>query len=345
MRQSDPWRLALINALIVTAFYVGIEIVSLLFYPANMGFLVISALVLFLFCLFVFHFTLEKFIYTRIRIIYKLIRRQKDPRSLRKKNKEPLLLANVEKEVEQWTALHREEIEELRRMAVYRREFMGNVSHELKTPIFNIQGYVLTLLDGGLDDTSINRDYLLRTEKSINRLIAIVEDLEAISKLEAGEVKLNMTTFDIVQLSREVLEMLEPKATRTGIHLFLNYQNGKPVMVEADREKIRQVITNLMDNSIKYGAENGRTKISLYDMDESILVEVADNGIGIEEHNLPRLFERFYRTDKARSRDEGGSGLGLAIVKHIIEAHQQTVNVRSTVGLGTTFGFTLKKSR
>ncbi|HRY33300.1 MAG TPA: ATP-binding protein [Bacteroidales bacterium] len=345
MRQSDPWRLALINALIVTSFYVGIEIVSLLFYPVKPGFLVISAIVLLLFCLFIFHFTLEKFIYARIRIIYKLIRRQKDPRSLRKKNKEPLLLENVEKEVEQWTAHHREEIEELRRMAAYRREFMGNVSHELKTPIFNIQGYVLTLLDGGLDDVSINRDYLLRTEKSINRLIAIVEDLEAISKLEAGEVKLNIVTFDIVQLSREVLEMLEPKATRMGIHLFLNYQNGKPVLVEADREKIRQVITNLLDNSIKYAAENGRTKISFYDVDESILVEVADNGIGIEEHNLPRLFERFYRTDKARSRDEGGSGLGLAIVKHIIEAHQQTVNVRSTVGLGTTFGFTLKKSR
>jgi len=203
---------------------------------------------------------------------------------------------------------------------------------------------VLTLLDGGLEDPSINKEYLLRTEKSINRMIAIVEDLETISQLESSELNLNISRFDIINLTREVIEFLEIKSKKRDKAIIFGQNYEKPIMVQADKERIRQVLINLVDNSIKYGnVENGRTKISFFDMDETVLVEVTDNGSGIEAADLPRIFERFYRIDKGRSREQGGSGLGLAIVKHLIEAHDQTINVRSTLGVGTTFAFTLKK--
>ena len=222
---------------------------------------------------------------------------------------------------------------------------MGNVSHELKTPIFNIQGYVLTLLDGGLEDPTINREYLKRTEKSINRMVAIVEDLEEISMLEYGELKLKFTTFNIVELTREVIDFLEIKAQRKSHRIYFDKSYDKPIYVHADKKRIRQVLVNLIDNSIKYAKrEYGKTKISFFDMDENLLLEVTDNGIGIARENIPRLFERFFRTDKARSREEGGTGLGLSIVKHIMEAHHQSVNVRSTPGIGSTFAITLSRS-
>lgn len=215
----------------------------------------------------------------------------------------------------------------------------------MKTPIFNIQGYVLTLLDGGLEDPSINKEYLLRTEKSINRMIAIVEDLETISQLESSELQLNLKKTDILALTREVMEFLEIKARKRNNTVYFGGNYEKPVYILADKERLRQVLINLIDNSIKYGnQEDGSTKISFFDMDENILVEVTDNGNGINEADLPRIFERFYRTDKGRSREQGGSGLGLAIVKHIIEAHDQTIHVRSTQGVGTTFAFTMKKA-
>ena len=208
-----------------------------------------------------------------------------------------------------------------------------------------MQGYVLTLLDGGLEDPSINREYLLRAEKSINRMIAVVEDLEAISQLESGELKLNTTKFDIVSLARDVIEFLEIKSQRKNIDVTISGNIEKPLFVRADKERIRQVFINLIENSIKYNfrQSDANTQISFFDMDENILVEIADNGVGIAQQDLSRIFERFYRTDKGRSREQGGTGLGLAIVKHIIEAHQQTISVRSWPGIGTTFGFTLKK--
>jgi two-component system, OmpR family, phosphate regulon sensor histidine kinase PhoR len=231
----------------------------------------------------------------------------------------------------------------LKKMETFRRDFLGNVSHELKTPIFNIQGYVLTLLDGGLEDKTINREYLLRTEKSIDRMITIVEDLETISKLESGAEKLKIIKFDLLQMTKDVMEFLEMKAKQKNIQISFAANYEKPVFVAADRQQINQVMINLIDNSLKYGNENGKTKISFFDMDENILVEITDDGIGIEKQDVPRIFERFYRTDKSRSREQGGSGLGLAIVKHIIEAHKQTINVRSAIGAGSTFAFTLKK--
>ncbi|MGZ4033539.1 MAG: sensor histidine kinase [Bacteroidia bacterium] len=250
---------------------------------------------------------------------------------------------NLNQEILAWADDRKNEIERLHKLELYRKEFLGNVSHELKTPIFNIQGYVLTLLDGGLEDPSINRNYLERAEKSVDRMITIIDDLEAISQLETGELQIEPEKFDIVALARDVAEAQEMKATAKGIILTLP-EDTKPIFVYADRFRIRQVIVNLIVNSVKYGKEYGETKIRFYDVGENIMIEIADNGIGIGKDHLPRLFERFYRVDKSRSREQGGTGLGLAIVKHIIEAHNQTINVMSTEGAGTVFSFTLKKA-
>ncbi len=225
---------------------------------------------------------------------------------------------------------------------MYRREFLGNVSHELKTPVFNIQGYVLTLLDGGLEDPTINKNYLIRAEKSVDRMITIIDDLEAISQLETGELQIEQERFDIVLLMKDVIDAQEMHATDKGIMLSIQ-DDAKPIFVNADRFRIRQVLVNLIVNSVKYGKEYGETKIRFYDVGDNIRIEISDNGIGIGEEHLPRLFERFYRVDKSRSREQGGTGLGLAIVKHIIEAHSQTINVMSTEEVGTVFSFTLKK--
>ncbi len=250
---------------------------------------------------------------------------------------------NLKLEIVAWADDRKNEIERLKKLEVYRKEFLGNVSHELKTPIFNIQGYVLTLLDGGLEDPSINRNYLERAEKSVDRMITIIDDLEAISQLETGELQIEPERFDILALAKDVAEAQEMKATAKGIILTLPEDN-KPVYIFADRFRVRQVLVNLIVNSVKYGKEYGETKIRFYDIGENIMVEIADNGIGIAKEHLPRLFERFYRVDKSRSREQGGTGLGLAIVKHIIEAHNQTINVMSTESAGTVFSFTLKKS-
>lgn len=349
MKYSDPGRLSVtVSAIVGGLALLLVLLYSLLIQPVEWYYVLAIAILLFGSTYSIFRFALEKFIYEKIRIIYKTIhnlKRPKDGEKFRLNIREDTI-ERVNQEVLEWGQDKTKEIEELKKLAVYRREFIGNVSHELKTPIFNIQGYVLTLLDGGLDDPSINREYLLRTEKSINRMIAIVEDLEAIAQLESGELKLNLKKFDLVALAREVLDFLEIKAQKKDFAVYLAEAYDKPVYVLADKERIRQVFINLIDNSIKYGLKNGgRTKISFFDMDENILVEVTDNGIGISQHDLPRVFERFYRTDKGRSREQGGTGLGLAIVKHIIEAHQQTINVRSTIEVGTTFGFTLKKEK
>lgn len=245
-------------------------------------------------------------------------------------------------EIFAWADDRKNEIERLKKLEVYRKEFLGNVSHELKTPIFNIQGYVLTLLDGGLEDETINRDYLMRAERSIDRMITIIDDLEAISQLETGELQIEPEKFDIVALAKDVCESHEMKATSKGIILTMP-GDSRPLYVFADRFRVRQVLTNLVVNSVKYGKEYGETKIRFYDAGDNISIEVADNGLGIAKEHLPRLFERFYRVDKSRSREMGGTGLGLAIVKHILEGHNQSINVMSTEGVGTVFSFTLKK--
>lgn len=294
---------------------------------------------------FLFLYSIEVFIYRKIKLVYKNIHslkiRKNELKSPEFNMSDPI--NEMDKDVRDWATDKSAEIESLRTMEKYRKEFLGNVSHELKTPIFNIQGYINTLLDGALEDPEVLVHFLKKAAKSTDRIASLVEDLEAISQLESGFLTIEFETFDINDLIHDVFDSLEFRAAEKKITLDFKEGCDVPFIVEADKDRIRQVVVNLLVNSIKYGKEGGHTLVGLYDMDENILVEVADNGIGIEEEHLPRLFERFYRVDKSRSRDGGGTGLGLAIVKHIMEVHEQGINVRSTKGVGTTFGFTLKK--
>ncbi len=311
-------------------------------FPVILGFI----LLFFLISYFYVMYLINKYIYDKIRPVYKTIKDLPlSGRKLAEKSSDSTnLLSNVKFEVEEWAKAQMKEIERLKELERYRKEFVGNVSHELKTPIFNIQGYILTLLEGGLDDPKINKLYLKRTEKSIDRMISIVEDLESITKLESGELKLNMVKFDIVKTVRDVFEMEQWQAEDRNILLEIDPVPLRSVFVKADRNRILEVLTNLIVNGIKYGKRNGYVHVTFHDLDDTIMVEVSDNGIGIEKRYLPRIFERFYRVDKSRSREQGGTGLGLSIVKHIIEAHNQSINVRSVVDQGTTFNFTLEKA-
>lgn len=252
---------------------------------------------------------------------------------------------NIGDELTAWADTNDKEIARLKETEQFRKQYLGNVAHELKTPIFNIQGYISTLLDGGLEDDLINRQYLERAEKSIDRLINIVNDLDTISKLESSMNRLEMEQFDIVALAREIAEQAEMEAGKKHIRILVKGADNlpSPFWVLADKHYIGQVLVNLIVNSIHYGKEDGATRIRFRDMLDKILVEVEDNGQGIGKEDIPRVFERFYRTDKGRSREQGGTGLGLAIVKHIVEAHGERISVRSEPGVGTTFSFTLKK--
>lgn len=290
-------------------------------------------------------YIMRKYIDDKIEPIYKIIREMPVlGKKIKKQEGKVDLISTARQDVEEWAKNQTEEIARLKDLERYRKEFVGNVSHELKTPIFNIQGYILTLLEGGIDDPKINKLYLQRTEKSIDRMISIVEDLESITKLESGELKLKLENFDLVKMVDEVFELEQMMASERKIQLSFN-RPEKPVMVRADKKRIMEVMTNLVVNGIKYGKRKGHVKVSFYDLNNNLMVEVADDGFGIEKHDLPRIFERFYRADKSRSREQGGTGLGLSIVKHIIEAHEQTINVKSVVDEGTTFTFTLEKAK
>ena len=252
---------------------------------------------------------------------------------------------NIGEELTAWADTNDKEIARLKQAEHFRKQYLGNVAHELKTPIFNIQGYISTLLDGGLEDELINRKFLERAEKSIDRLINIVNDLDTISKLESNMNQLNMERFDVVALAKEIAEQAEMEADKKKIKISVKGAENlpSPFWAVADKHFIGQVFVNLIINSIRYGKEEGTTRIRFRDMLDKILVEIEDNGQGIGKEDLPRVFERFYRTDKGRSREQGGTGLGLAIVKHIIEAHGERISVRSEPGVGSTFSFTLKK--
>ncbi|MBN2597307.1 sensor histidine kinase [Labilibaculum sp. A4] len=316
------------------------------FLPFNLLYLIIFTIITGLLVYFMTKYLVDRFLYSKIRILYKTIHdTQLIDKDLAEKVQNTDALHAVEMEVMEWSENRGSLVSQLKKQEKYRKEFIGNVSHELKTPIFNIQGYVLTLLDGGLEDQSINRMYLERTEKSINRMITIVKDLEVISKLESGELKLCFERFNIVDLINEVLEMQEIRAKKNNIKLVFAQENDSSKFVYADKKEIFQVVNNLLVNSIKYGKNKGTTHIEVMSMDKTFLIEIRDNGIGIEPDNLPRIFERFFRVDKSRSRNMGGSGLGLAIVKHIIDAHNQTINVSSTYGEGASFTFTLDKAK
>lgn len=307
--------------------------------------IIASIVIAFIIAFFLIYYAVNNFIFEKINPIYKTIENipiTKD--ELKKKLEGKDVIQEVNRMVINYAQNRAKEIKKLRRMEKYRKEFLGNVSHELKTPIFNIQGYILTLLDGGLEDPEINREYLERTEKSINRMVSIIEDLESITKLETGKLELEWEDFDIVQLVKYVYELQDSIRARFNIDFAFDRSYDKPIMVAGDKKRITEVLNNLIVNSIFYGNKGGKTTISFAEMGENILVDVTDNGLGLEEDEIPRIFERFYRTDKSRSRDRGGTGLGLSIVKHIIEAHNQTITVRSEPGSGSSFSFTLKKA-
>lgn len=344
IRNPTPRGIALITSLILAVLVAGFSYFFELQWRGILSLFIITLVLSFTF----FYYALEVFIYRKIKLIYKTIHRlktEKHKRSVLKLNEwsdtDPL--GEVNKEVLSWAREQRLEIEQLKKLETFRKEFLGNVSHELKTPIFNIQGYIHTLIDGAIDDPDVNRRFLNKAARSLDRIVDLLEDLISISQLETGQLTMEKERFDIHALAKDVFESLEMRARERKISLAFKEGCDQPFFVFADRQRIRQVLANLVVNSINYGKEGGRTLVSFYDMHENLLVEVSDNGEGIEEKHLPRLFERFYRVDKDRSRATGGNGLGLSIVKHILEAHNQTINVRSKIGNGTTFGFTLSQ--
>ena len=285
----------------------------------------------------------RKLFFERIRQIYEDLEFETD--SLIKTSPIDSDMNSFSKDLEEFVKLKRTEIETLKKEGIYRKEFVGNVAHELKTPLFSVQGYISNLLDGAMDDKELLKKYLKRAEKSVDRLTFIIKDLDLITQLESSTLKLKVTSFDILKLTEEIIEDLEISASKRNIKIIFNKNYDKQILVEADKNRIEQVITNLVTNSINYGSEKGTTEISFESNVEKIIVKVNDNGEGISEENMPRLFQRFFRVDVSRSRSQGGSGLGLAIVKHIIDAHNENIYVQSTLGVGSEFSFSLKKSK
>lgn len=346
-KNQSPQQLALITAL-ASSLFVTLVLAALGHFNPRVHLplweLFLVALAVFITGYLVNYLFVKHYIYRRVKLIYKIIHRHKGAGNVARKPRQADILDDVEQEVYEWAEAREREAEESEKLAAYRRRYIGDVSHELKTPIFNIQGYIHTLLDGAIQDPSVAMNYLERAARNVDRLEAIVQDLETIHKLESGQMLLDIREFDIRNLTDEVFADLEMKARERNIRLCYKEGAAQHFRVRADKEAIRQVLINLVDNSIKYGREGGTTKVSFYDMDTHILLEVSDNGIGIEEKDLPHVFDRFYRVDKSRSREAGGTGLGLSIVKHIVEAHKQTINVRSNPKQGSTFGLTLEKA-
>ncbi len=304
--------------------------------------LVLATGIVLLISFLVIQFRVEKFIYKRIKKIY-------DDVSLLESASfatGPITtdMATLTDEIEKFAKDKRIEIDTLKIREEYRKDFLGNVSHELKTPLFTVQGYILTLLDGAMEDKKVRKKYLQRANKGVERLIYIIKDLDLITKLEVGDLSLELSDFNIIELIQNIFELLEMKAARKKISLTFDMEYKKPIYVRADREKIQQVLTNLIVNSIKYGQVDGTTEVSVEDLIRNkVIIRVTDNGEGIPKQHIPRIFERFYRVDKSGSRKEGGSGLGLSIVKHIIEAHGEKIYVESVVDVGSEFSFTLEK--
>ena len=342
-----PRGVAIASAMVITLLGMGLFALVLSLYGVQAPVQAYAALALALFALSmaVTYATIERFIYQKVRIIYKNIHRFKSTKERAKDlrmNED--VMEKVQQDVMDWAQERVQEISQLKEQENFRKEFIGNLAHELKTPVFNIQGYILTLLEGALEDPDHNRKFLIKAAKNVDRMAGLIDDLDVITKIEGGSLELELRQFNLTSLVVDVMDQLEQRAKRAGIEVEFVDENRRNVEVIGDAPKIEQVVTNLISNSLRYGKEGGKTEVRFYDMDEQMLVEVADDGIGMSEEHLPRIFERFYRVDKSRSRNAGGSGLGLSIVKHIIEAHGQTISVRSTQGQGSTFAFTLQKA-
>src|SRR6187402_368695 len=345
---KKSYRFAIKSALYISLFVSGFCMILsvVLFKSSYINMLLFGFASLFsvyVFSFFVLQYRVERFIYRRVKKIYDDVALLESSTFINK----PITtdMETLTREVKRFATDKKLEIEMLQIREEYRREFLGNVSHELKTPLFTVQGYLSTLIDGAMDDKTIRKKYLKRAEKGVERLIYIVEDLDMITKLESGDLNLDFTKFDLVKLIHNVFDLLEMKADKKNITLAFENDNIEPIFVNGDKDRIQQVVENLLVNSIKYGKEGGLTEVSVVNLtNKKVLVRISDNGEGIEAHNIPRLFERFYRVDKSGSRTEGGSGLGLSIVKHILEAHKEKIYVESEFGIGSEFSFTLEKT-
>lgn len=345
LKFKKTYTFALVSTLYITLFSTGLLSLLLWFFEKfsiTVTLLFASSIAIFSF--FVIQYRVERFIYRRVKKIYD------DVSLLESKSfrNQPITtdMATLTQQVKKFATDKKLEIETLKIKEEYRREFMGNVSHELKTPLFTVQGYLSTLIDGAIDDKKVRKKYLERAEKGVERLVYIVEDLDMIAKLEMGDVGIHKNKFDIIELIQNVFDMLEMSADQKNIILMFDRKYTKAIHVSADQEKIQQVLTNLVMNSIKYGKENGTTEVAIEDLVKNkIIVRIKDNGEGIEKQHIPRLFERFFRVDKSGARSVGGSGLGLSIVKHIIEAHGEKIYVESEFGKGSEFSFTLEKDK
>ena len=344
-KNVSPQKLSFITALLIA---IPISIGYYFLHPDWFITLIVLLLVLFG-SHFLIQFTMERFIFRKIKLIYKFIYQTKASKREETYYKYILPKKSIDEvriDVENWAEQRQEEIELLKKNEAYRKEFLQNLSHEFKTPIFAIQGYVDTLLEGALTNPEVNIKFLKNASRNVDRLVAMVNDLDEITRLESGEQPLNKAFFMIQDLIREVYDSLSIKTAEQNIKCSIKKGCEQPLNVIADKEKIRQVIINLVSNATKYGKRNGNIVASIYNTDgKHVLVEISDDGIGIAEEHLPRIFERFYRTDRGRSRSIGGSGIGLAICKHIIEAHGQTIHVRSKPDVGTTVGFTLDRRK
>jgi len=345
---KKTYKFAIKSALYISLFATGFVLILMnLFYKNQLkyqvGFGIIFLFSVYIFSFLVLQYRVERFIYRRVKKIYDEVSLLESTTLIN----QPITtdMETLSREVKKFATDKKLEIEMLEIREQYRREFLGNVSHELKTPLFTVQGYVSTLLDGAMEDKTIRKKYLKRAEKGVERLIYIVEDLDMITKLESGDLDLNFTEFNIVELIQNVFDLLEMKADKKKIKLAFESKNVPSLMVRGDQDRIQQVLENLIVNSIKYGKEKGTTEVGVVNLTKrKVLIRISDNGEGVEKQNIPRLFERFYRVDKSGTRSEGGSGLGLAIVKHIIEAHKEKVYVESEFGIGSEFSFTLEKA-
>lgn len=340
---KKTYKFALRTSLYVTLYTTLLVSVFLYYYHTFNWQIIFFPLICFPLCFFIVQYRVERFIYRRVKKIYD------DLTLLESTNlrQQPITtdMGTLTREIDKYAKDKKFEIETLKIREEYRKEFIGNVSHELKTPLFTVQSYILTLIDGGIEDEKIRKKYLLRASKGVERLTYIIKDLDMITRLEVGDLSLNKEKFDIVKLVQNVFDLFEMKAAKKNISLIFDIAYPKPIMVYADKERIQQVLTNLIVNSIKYGREKGTTEVNIENLIKNkAIIRIIDNGEGIAKRNLQRLFERFYRVDKSGSREEGGSGLGLSIVKHIIEAHEEKIYVESELDVGSEFSFTLEKA-
>lgn len=334
---AGSFLVALITLISLAAFKFVIDIPTALVLTIPIFVGITSYLIFFIF--------IKKFITEKLKVLYRSIRKGKfEPQSPQAFSLRDDVIEKAEADTQNWTEEKNTEISQLKAQAEFRKEFIGNLAHELKTPVFSIQGYILTLLDGGLEDESVNRVFLERASKATERMTSILSDLDQLTRLEVDSVILDLTNFNIKEVIEDIFDELEIKAKEKDISLGFA-KEFDPIYVTADKTKIGQVLMNLINNSIHYGVEGGETQVRFYILDNIVTIEVSDNGPGIAEDDIPRLFERFYRVEKSRNRNEGGSGLGLSIAKHFVEAHGQTINVRSTLGVGSTFTFGLDKGK